>query len=700
MDTWNISHFLFRSMDRNSIRSEWVKYKRNFNFIIAATEEKNRTKIRNIFLARAGPDVQEIFATIPGADVKEDASQGIDPYNVAIQKLDEYLCPKQHEVFERNQFWTLKPEQGETIEQFTFRCQSLAQKCCFGKTEEEARANSVIDKVILFAPNELKEKLLQHKAMNVEQMIQVVSSHESVKRQAREILAPGKVETRDYNASEQVNRVVPVKRECFRCGKKDHLAADPKCPARNKECYKCKKVGHFGSQCRTPGSTKRQGGNDNNGAKRYRQERVRAIGNRTEEEEEGKSSTENFIYNISDGGEMLRIKVGGVMLHVLVDSGCNKNIISEKAWEYLRRNIIERGVNLTECKEIFLPYGEKAKPLTVLGKFEASVEIEDEAIEHSQRNVFPKIKGLKVKIPIDCDVQPVCQHPRRPPIALLDKIEEKIKYLLEKDIIEPVEGGCEWVSPLVPIVKDNGDLRLCVDMRRANAAIVRERHFMPTIEDFLPRFTSAKIFSRLDIKDAFHQVELDEKCRYITTFITHMGLFRYKRLMFGIVIVPEVFQKIMVQVLAKCSSNAVNYIDDILVFGKSEREHDEALQAVLDEIRKQGILLNQEKCVFKVPVIEFLGHRISSHGIEPTEGKIEALRKFRAPSSAEEVRSFLGLITYLGRFLPNLATITAPLRELTHKGIKFEWGNSQKGAFEKLKTMVADVKLLHFLIIP
>ena len=106
----------------------------------------------------------------------------------------------------------------------------------------------------------------------------------------------------------------------------------------------------------------------------------------------------------------------------------------------------------------------------------------------------------------------------------MTKIEDKLNSLLASDIIEPVVGGCPWVSPLVTVVKDNGDLRLCVDMRRANAAIVRERHIMPTIEDFLPRFTSAKWFSRLDVKEAFHQVELDSESRYITTFITHTSV--------------------------------------------------------------------------------------------------------------------------------------------------------------------------------
>lgn len=248
---------------------------------------------------------------------------------------------------------------------------------------------------------------------------------------------------------------------------------------------------------------------------------------------------------------------------MLVDSGCKKNIIDEKSWEYLMANSAEVWNQQKECNEVFLPYGDQAKPLTVLGKFQTQVEIEDAGrsykkettfyvvkggqqcllgrttatdlgvlfvglpsthgvsmLQSSAKHPFPKIKGIKVSIPIDHSVSPVCQHPRRPPIALTARIEDKLNSFLANDIIEPVEGGCKWVSPLVTVVKDNGDLRLCVDMRRANTAIVRERHLMPTIEDFLPRFTSAKFFSRLDIKEAFHQVELEEDSRYITTFIS------------------------------------------------------------------------------------------------------------------------------------------------------------------------------------
>lgn len=115
---------------------------------------------------------------------------------------------------------------------------------------------------------------------------------------------------------------------------------------------------------------------------------------------------------------------------------------------------------------------------------------------------FPKMKNVQLSIPINRMVTPIAQRVRRPPIELLSRIDEKLNQLLVADIIEPVSGAAPWVSPLVTIVKDNGDLRLCVDMRRANQAIIREHHMMPTFESFLPRLKSAKFFSRLDIKDA------------------------------------------------------------------------------------------------------------------------------------------------------------------------------------------------------
>ncbi|XP_039449504.1 uncharacterized protein K02A2.6-like [Culex pipiens pallens] len=232
-------------------------------------------------------------------------------------------------------------------------------------------------------------------------------------------------------------------------------------------------------------------------------------------------------------------------------------------------------------------------------------------------------------------------------------------------------------------------------MRLANRAIKREAYMMPTFEDFLPRLTEARFFSRLDIKEAFHQLELDEDSRYITTFITHKGLYRYKRLLFGISCASEMFQRIMEQILSGCK-NVVNYIDDILVFGKTKFEHDQALEKVLTILKDMNVLLNHSKCVFGVTEVVFLGHHLSANGIRPAEDKLAALKSFRAPESAEELRSFLGLVNYVGRFLPDLATVTAPLRNLIGTGTRFIWEAHHQVAFVTLKDLIANVQTLSY----
>lgn len=266
---------------------------------------------------------------------------------------------------------------------------------------------------------------------------------------------------------------------------------------------------------------------------------------------------QSFVYSICDREEIIPVRMGGVLVEMMIDSGSAKNLIDEQTWRRLVRQGLEMKNPRDKCHLTFRPYGQNAEPLKVVKVFEALISVSDSGNElkteatffvveagsqailgkesakalgvliiglpstHSsiintiegKVRPFPTIKGVKLFIPINKQVSPIAQHARRPPLALMTKIEEKLEELLKSDIIEAVDEYSQWVSPLVAIVKDNGDLRLCVDMRRANEAIQRENHLMPTFEDFLPRLKKAKFFSRLDVKDAFHQIELDESCR-------------------------------------------------------------------------------------------------------------------------------------------------------------------------------------------
>lgn len=154
--------------------------------------------------------------------------------------------------------------------------------------------------------------------------------------------------------------------------------------------------------------------------------------------------------------------------------------------------------------------------------------------------------------------------------------------------------------------------------------------------------------------------------------------------MFGINCAPEIFQRIMEQILVGLSG-WICYLDDILIFGNTKEEHDRNLTAILARLTEFDILLNKEKCVFGTTNTVFLGHRLSEKGIEATEDKIQAIKSFRQPATSEEVRSFLGLVNFLAKFIPNLATLTEPLRQLMKSNVPFEWGPQQNNAFESLK---------------
>ena len=196
------------------------------------------------------------------------------------------------------------------------------------------------------------------------------------------------------------------------------------------------------------------------------------------------------------------------------------------------------------------------------------------------------------------DVKPVTQRVRRLPFGLRDKVDKKRDELLKEDTIEEVPSGpTEWVSSLVVVSKLDGAIRVCADMRRANEAIERERHPIPTIEEVLHDLNGSTVFSKLDLKWGFHQVELETESRRVTTFITHRGLFQYKRLMFGITSAPEKYQKIVKDVLIGCKGVA-NIADDLIIHGCGIKEHDENLLAILRRLRERGLTLNEKKCQY------------------------------------------------------------------------------------------------------
>ena len=313
-------------------------------------------------------------------------------------------------------------------------------------------------------------------------------------------------------------------------------------------------------------------------------------------------------------------------------------------------------------------------------------------------NVFlgiGKLKGYQLKLHIDPSVTPVAQKMRRVPFSLKDKVTAKVNELLEKDIIEKVEGPTTWVSPVVIAPKASGDIRLCVDMRRANQAIIRERLPVPTVDEVLESLNGSTVFSKVDLRWGFHQIELDADSRDITAFATHDGIFRYKRLSFGVNAAPEKYQHIITQSMAGLQGVA-NIADDLIIHGRDTEEHDKNLNSVLERLSEKQLTVNAEKCSFRMNKVVFMGLLLSKHGIGPTEEKVRAVVEASQPQTPSEVRSFLGLVGFSAGFIPDFATTADPLRRLARKGEPFVWGEEQEKSFQKLKNQVASAPVLAY----
>ena len=302
-----------------------------------------------------------------------------------------------------------------------------------------------------------------------------------------------------------------------------------------------------------------------------------------------------------------------------------------------------------------------------------------------------KLKDYQVQLHIDEGVTPVAQPHRRVPFHVRKQLEEQLKQDEELGVIE---GPTPWVSPVVvaPKPKSPGKVRVCVDMRRANTAVQREPHITPTVTEIIGDLNGATVFSKLDLNQGYNQLELAPESRYITTFSTHLGLMRYKRLNFGISSAAEIFQN-AIRTSLEGIPGAINISEDILVFGETQKEHDQALAATFQRLREQRLTLNKLKCEFSKDSLAFFGYVFSATGMGPDPAKVQDILNLKAPSSVTEVRSLLGMTNYCARFIEGYATITEPLRALTHKNHTWEWTDKQDRALAQLKHVLANVSV-------
>ena len=311
-----------------------------------------------------------------------------------------------------------------------------------------------------------------------------------------------------------------------------------------------------------------------------------------------------------------------------------------------------------------------------------------------------KIKNILIKLHIDTSVRAVAQPHRRVAHPFRELVEKQIHEHLQNDIIEPAVGPTPWINNVLFVKKPPpappGSYRLCIDMRQANKAIMRERHLIPTVDDLLAAVCDAKWFSVIDLNQAYHQLELHPESRYITTFSTHIGLFRYKRLFFGLNAAPKIFHNVLRSIISDLKG-VLNCSDDILVWGRTKKEHDENLTALRKRLEEMNVTMNQKKDQIGLQEVDFHGMEWTDHGLEIDKKKVEAIQKFPEPTCETEVRSLLGMANYCARFIKGYSDMTAPLRQLTTKSrVGWNWSQQCQIAFETLKKALINVPSLAY----
>ncbi|XP_037076880.1 uncharacterized protein K02A2.6-like [Pollicipes pollicipes] len=289
--------------------------------------------------------------------------------------------------------------------------------------------------------------------------------------------------------------------------------------------------------------------------------------------------------------------------------------------------------------------------------------------EREEPEELPSLSGFvhRVRLKSDQEVAPVQQRLRPLPYVLREEVRQHLEKLQQARIIEPVDSS-PWISPIVVARRRNGQLRLCVDLKEVNKAVEASGHPLPDMQDLLEQLQGATVFSSLDLKSAHHQLELHPDSRSLTTFITHQGLMRYKRCLFGLKSLPQAFQKVMEAVLRGIDGVQV-YLDDVIIFARTPSQHEVQLSAVMERLRRRRITPNMDKCRMRQREKEFLGFIISQRGggaVNPA--RVQALRDLPPPSGLKDLQTMLGLFGSYSRFVPGYSTLVEPLRRLLRKG--------------------------------
>ncbi|XP_061909872.1 uncharacterized protein K02A2.6-like [Entelurus aequoreus] len=704
---------------------QWSSYTERFDYFVAANGIDDG-KIVPTFLSVIGPKTFTLLRSI-----LQPEKPGSKTYKNIVDILTKHFSPKPLVIAERFRFHRRHQEEGESVTMFMAALRKLAEHCEFGDTLSDA----LRDRLVCGLANEAAQKrLLTESDLTLEKAINVSVSMEMASREAQQLHV--KVHKLSINQD--------VQGPCFRCGKSGHLASA--CWCKDMDCHKCGKRGHVERACRYKKS-KEDGSKTGNKVKSAHYKKKRQVHtvkyekeSNSDSSEEDMSTTVNTIRVMNVGessdGFWAKAKLEGHSIKMQIDTGSRASLVSYKIYRkhmrhlplrpadtvfraYTGHTVHMKGMTdvLVQCNDqtvrlpVYITQGDYA---AIMGRVwlkaihlnwqevrkmsDSSTQLQMILEKHKEvfRDELGCMENITVKLHVKPDTKPVFLRARPVPYAIRSKVETDLDALVKNGVLEPVTTS-EWATPIVPVQKKNGGIRTCGDFKvTVNPALIAEQYPLPLIDDLFAGLSGGQKFSKIDLNQAYLQMQVDEQSREMLTINTHKGLFRYCRLPFGITSAPALFQRAMDQIL--CGLAGVQcYLDDILCTGANDEDHLHNLDATLQRLREYGLRVRKEKCDFFQSSVEYLGHVIDAKGLHTAPSKITAIVEAPPPQNISQLRSFLGLLNYYGRFIPNLASLLQPLHELLRQDKTWKWTASCQEAFEKAKGALTTSEVLtHF----
>ena len=658
------------------------------------------------------------------------------PSGKTFGEISAALChhyePKRTTIAERFHFHKRDQTAGESVSDFDAALRKLAIHCNFAANLED----SLRDRFVCGLRHDaMQRRLLSEKELTYKKAMEIAQAMEAADRDTKALKTPEaaihRFSTRPPKPTEQ--------RSCYRCGRSSHGPAE--CKFKEAECHKCGKKGHIAPVCRSksqqaPPSQSKQA---SSWKSRYKK------GSRgTHELHEGAvvsdsdaSSDEYHLHKVgarSADPIEIEVSVNGRDLSMEVDTGAALSVISEATKKSLypdlpvhRSNVIlktytDEPMQVIGNLHVKVRYGRQEAKLVLVvvagdgpslfgrnwlkyirldwTKITAIRTVRLKSLnalmqQHSAifSDTLGTVEPFRATLHVQPDATPKFCKPRSVPFAIKEVVGKELDCLEEQGILQKVSHS-EWAAPIVAVPKKDGRFRLCGDYKvTINQALEVDQYPLPKPEDLFATLAGGTLFSKLDLSQAYLQLQLDEKSIPYVTINTHQGLYQYTRLPFGVASAPALFQKLMDTVLQGIPG-VICYIDDILVSGKDEASHLAALEEVFRRLERHGFRLKQEKCAFLTSSVEYLGHIISKEGVQPLPSKVTAIKKAPAPKNQQELRSFLGLLNYYGKFIPNLSTLLHPLNTLLQADKKWTWSRECAEAFQLAKDQLTSTQVL------